>query len=154
MARMKVVDTNGATAQPTTQPTVQSTDSGELRALLDRFAETVAVYEKKTVWWSSFDRPYRAVLAAAQAVIALGYVATSCHQVELPEQARDWLAKSVTLAEQCLDTPAGHSRALRMGDYHMAAVTAKVAAACCQPARVGEALAAVETLYAMGVRRG
>ena len=153
MARTRVIE---AVMETTMQPTHLST---ELSTLVGEFATVAALYGAKTVWQSGFDRPYRALLAAAEATVALGEMLLNATPTASNHVDNPHLARARQLVTECLYLPAGERRCLRMSDQHMAAVIALVGLAyrgylAGDGESLAEARRAVAKLDAMGRRRG
>lgn len=151
MARVKAIE---AVIETTEQPTHLST---ELSLLVNEFAAAVALFEAKTVWRTN-DRPYRPLLAAAQALVALGQTLVTLDVSVGGNGYGDWVGKAQAVIASTLYMPAGRNRCLWMQDHHMAAINALVALAYHAALRgdgapVAEARAAVAKLAEVG-RRG
>lgn len=132
--------------------------STDLSTLVSEFAAAVSFIAAKTVWRSGLDRPYRPLLAAANAMIALGEALIAAQAAPTrngtANAAQD---RAQALVVQCLYTPAGRNRSLWMPDHHMSAVIALVALAYRgalhgEAESVAEARKAVAVLAQMGQR--
>ena len=150
-----LIEELGDGSVPSLTPVGPSTD---LSTLVSEFADAVSFIAAKTVWRSGLDRPYRPLLAAANALVALGEALVAAQAAPTrngtANAAQD---KAQALVAQCLYTPAGRNRSLWMPDHHMSAVIALVALAYRgalhgETEPVAEARKAVAQLAQMGQR--
>lgn len=98
----------------------------DLSALVSEFAQAVDLIAAKTLWHTR-DRPYLPLLAAANALVALGEMLVAAQVIPASngtENAAEGRARA--LVTQCLYTPAGRNRSLWMPDHHLSALLALV----------------------------